>query len=273
VTETFVYDGMKFNYKTIGDGPSMVFCHGLGGDIDQPEELIGPVDTCQLIFMDSRGHGLTRPGGTADKLNFQTFADDLRALLDHLDISSAVIGGISMGAGVAAQFASRWPDRVEGLVLVRPAWLDAPMPPNLELIPYIAELLADKEPHDALGEFLSTRKSELKAIARVSSATLKSLCQQFTKTGSIERRLRLKHIPACSPIESWSEISDLQMPVLVVGNDRDPMHPYEFAEEWARNLSQSRLVKIPSKAENLNEHKRSFRKHFLEFITSLRQGD
>ena len=123
MTATFQHDGIQFPYERIGQGEPFVFGHGLGGNRQQPKDLAGAVPGHQLIVWDSRGHGETQPVRPPEKICFVTLADDLAALLDHLEIKRAVIGGISMGAGVAANFAVRWPERMLGLILVRPAWL------------------------------------------------------------------------------------------------------------------------------------------------------
>src|SRR5262249_57034897 len=96
----------------------------------------------RLLCLDARGHGQTQPLGDPSALTFDVFADDLVALLDCLGIGQAIIGGISMGAGVALNIAVRYPERVAGLVLSRPAWLDGPMPPeNVARYAAIARLL------------------------------------------------------------------------------------------------------------------------------------
>lgn len=69
----------------------------------------------RAITPDLRGYGENpaRPGVTP----FAAFADDLVALLDHLDIEQAVVGGVSMGGRIAMEFRLRHPGRVRALVL------------------------------------------------------------------------------------------------------------------------------------------------------------
>ena len=74
----------------------------------------------------------------------QCLADDLVALLDHLEIERAVVGGISLGSAVAVNMALRYPERVRGLVLSRPAWIDRPLPENVRLYSMIAELASER---------------------------------------------------------------------------------------------------------------------------------
>src|SRR5262245_29135793 len=125
---TFRHDGLEFHYRETGGGLPFVFQHGLGADLNQPFCLFQPPPGFRLIAFDCRAHGLTTPLGTENKINIATFADDLAALLDHLSIAAAVVGGISMGAALALDFALRFRGRVLGLVLSRPAWLDQPHP-------------------------------------------------------------------------------------------------------------------------------------------------
>jgi sugar phosphate isomerase/epimerase len=60
-------------------------------------------------------------------MRLDIFADDLIAFMDHLQVKSAVLGGISTGAAVALNAVVRYPERCVALVLVRPAWLNGSM--------------------------------------------------------------------------------------------------------------------------------------------------
>ena len=139
----FTHDGLNFNYRETGTGTPFFFQHGLGGDVDQPFGLFQPPAGFRLLAFDCRGHGETQPLGDPQRYALATFSDDLRALMDHLQIERAVVGGISMGAAVALNFALRFPERVLGLVLSRPAWLDAPNPWNVERFSLITRLVRE----------------------------------------------------------------------------------------------------------------------------------
>jgi pimeloyl-ACP methyl ester carboxylesterase len=123
-------------YEESGDGPPLIFSHGLGGSHDRARELVGTLPGVRTIIYDNRGHGRTGGAGAT----FDVMVGDREALMDHLGIDAAVVGGVSMGAGIAAAFALRAPKRVRALVLARPAWLDAPNPPNLEPARQLAQL-------------------------------------------------------------------------------------------------------------------------------------
>ena len=125
MNQFFSHDGIRFRYQASESGLPVVFGHGLGGDLEASQELLGDPEGYRFIVWDCRGHGGTEPLGPVEKLTFSSMVDDLAGLLDHLEVQEAVIGGISMGAGVAAQYALRHSGRVRALVLVRPAWLDS----------------------------------------------------------------------------------------------------------------------------------------------------
>ena len=69
----------------------------------------------QVITFDHRGFGQSLD--TPDGPGRSAYADDLRALLDHLDIQSAYLIGHSMGGWTSLAFAVNQPERVRGLVL------------------------------------------------------------------------------------------------------------------------------------------------------------
>ena len=70
-------EGIQFHYEICGDGPPVVFCHGLTGNLEQPKELIQPLEGFRLIVWDARGHGKTNPAGSLAGFTFDTFASDL----------------------------------------------------------------------------------------------------------------------------------------------------------------------------------------------------
>src|SRR2546425_1684556 len=120
----FNHDQINFHYLARPPGgaspTTLVFQHGLGGDTERVFELLGPLPGFSLVGLDCRGHGKTTPLGAVEKLSFDSFADDVVALLDRLGVRQAIVGGTSMGAGVALNCAIRYPQRVVGLVLLRP---------------------------------------------------------------------------------------------------------------------------------------------------------
>jgi len=110
-------NGIETYYERRGDGPPIVFVHGAVVDhgqwLPQAEALS---DAYTTVIYDVRGHGRTG-GSTVDRYTFDLFADDLDALIDALDLTNPVVCGLSLGGCIAQAYATRYPDRLSGLIL------------------------------------------------------------------------------------------------------------------------------------------------------------
>ena len=190
-------DGLSFHYRETGDGLPFVFQHGLGGDQNQPRGVYQPAAGVRLITFDFRGHGETRPLGDVAKLKIASLTDDLIALLDHLQIERAVVGGISLGSAVAVNTSLRYPERVRGLVLSRPAWIDRPLPENVRLYSLVAGLLKSAGAREGLEQF--RRTAEYQAMERESPDCAKSLVGQFEQPRAEECAARLARLIVDTP--------------------------------------------------------------------------
>lgn len=102
-------------YEVHGEGPPVVFAHGLGGNhASWFQQVPFFARFCRVVTFDHRGFGNSRVPGGADR---SRFVEDLRKLLDHLGIAKAGLVAQSMGGGTCAHFAVRYPERVSALVL------------------------------------------------------------------------------------------------------------------------------------------------------------
>lgn len=98
-----------------GDGPPVVLCHGTLMDRTMFDpQLAALEDDYRVVAYDTRA----RTDRYVGPYDLYDLADDCAALLDAKGIDSCVLGGMSMGGFMALRFAERYPDRVEGLVLI-----------------------------------------------------------------------------------------------------------------------------------------------------------
>jgi pimeloyl-ACP methyl ester carboxylesterase len=116
------HDGGTIYTISRGHGPAVVFCHGvtLSSRVWAKQFETFPAAGFRAIAFDSRGHGESRVGTTGHSLD--NLADDLRTVLEELDLHDVVLVGHSMGGMSVQAFAIRHPDvladRVCGLVLL-----------------------------------------------------------------------------------------------------------------------------------------------------------
>ncbi|MGY0216480.1 alpha/beta fold hydrolase [Endozoicomonadaceae bacterium StTr2] len=105
------------SYSIHGQGMPVVLIHGVGLNKSMwGGQLAGLADQFQLISYDMLGHGHSQQ--PADGAGLQDYADQLRELLDHLQIPRATVIGFSMGGLVARAFALAHPDYLSGLVIM-----------------------------------------------------------------------------------------------------------------------------------------------------------
>lgn len=266
----FEHDNLHFHYLDSGEGLPFFFQHGLGGDTLQTAEVFQPPQAgIRFISMDARGHGETRPLGDPDKISFNAFADDVIALMDYLGIVSAVVGGISMGAGVSLNLALRYPARVRGLVLSRPAWLDQPMPDNLRLFPQVAGYIRQYGAQVGLERF--RQSPEFITLQQDAPDVANSALTQFENPRAEDAVARLERIPQDAPNRNRAEWSTIKVPVLVLANRVDPVHPFEYGEVIAAVIPGATLHEISSKSVDKAQHFIQAQRHinrFLEQITN-----
>jgi pimeloyl-ACP methyl ester carboxylesterase len=262
----FQHAGMSFYYEERGSGPPFVFSHGLGGDHLRALELVEGLTGLRVIVYDNRGHGRTRPLPHRPRLNFAAMGDDVAALLDRLSLEHSVVGGVSMGAGVALAFASRHPGRARALILSRPAWLDRPNPPNLDFAPVIADLLERYPPAEARDRLQQT--AYYRDLYRQSPDSAKSLADALPSCDPEALVTAYRAITASVPVASLDDVKQIATPCLVIGTRDDPVHPFEYAQELAAALPDARLREIPSRYVDLPGHLRGFRDAVAEFLES-----
>lgn len=260
----FVHDGITFHFRERGDGTPFVFQHGLGGDTNQIFDLFAPPPSIRLITLDCRAHGGTQPLGDETLLGFDTFADDVVALLDHLGAEQAIVGGISMGAGVALNLALRHRQRVKALVLSRPAWLDRTLPPNLLVYPAIAFLIRTYGTQGGRRHFAES--AVLAQTQQESPDAAASLLSQFDQALAAERVARLERMPIDRPCADLAACRQLELPVLALANRYDPIHPFDYAQQLAQHFSDARLVEVTAKSVDKAHHQADVQAALAAFL-------
>ncbi|MFC6152639.1 alpha/beta fold hydrolase [Nocardioides yefusunii] len=114
---TMTLHGHELSYLDKGDGPVVLFVHGILGSQHNWARLIDLIDDTQRVVVpDLLGHGQSdKPMGD---YSLSSHAATLRDLLDRLGIETVTLVGHSLGGGIAMQFFYLFPERVERLVLV-----------------------------------------------------------------------------------------------------------------------------------------------------------
>ncbi|MEH6550035.1 MAG: alpha/beta hydrolase [Pseudomonadales bacterium] len=249
-----------------GTGQDLVFLHGLGADLRQAMAATHSLQGCRVLCIDMPGHG-DSVSSDQSLFSFNAFADAVVALLDELDIDSAVWGGISMGSGIALNAALRYPNRVDALLLVRPAWLDTPAFPQLGIISEIGEWITAKGVEEARDRLVETtvykRALQLSQLCADSIAGLLTRSQATAAAGVLQAMVRDQ------PFETMDDLVRLDIPVLVFGNKNDPLHPKELAIRLSSGLSRPRYIDLPARYLEPEKHAALMLESTQEFVNAL----
>src|SRR5450432_3983671 len=115
---------IELHYEDHGTGQPIVLIHGypLDGNSWERQERVLLANGYRVITYDRRGFG--RSSQPTVGYDYDTFADDLRALIAHLDLRDIVLVGFSMGSGEVTRYLARY-----GSGRVRKAALFGTIPP------------------------------------------------------------------------------------------------------------------------------------------------
>ncbi|HEY7010676.1 MAG TPA: alpha/beta fold hydrolase [Jatrophihabitantaceae bacterium] len=130
VARTVTLHGSELCYLDSGDGPALLFIHGLLGSRRSWRHLVTRLEVDHRVLApDLFGHGASaKPVGD---YSLGAHAATLRDLLDHAAVEKVTLIGHSLGGGIAMQFYYLFPERVERLVLVSSGGLGRELSPLL----------------------------------------------------------------------------------------------------------------------------------------------
>jgi len=114
-------NGVDLFYEEQGTGRPLVLVHGFGVTARFWETTVRALaGRYRTIVYDARGHGRSGVPDDLAAYDESVFVDDLRALLDHLQIERAAVCGSSMGGNIALRFGIAHPERIDGLIIGAP---------------------------------------------------------------------------------------------------------------------------------------------------------
>lgn len=236
-------DGGSISVISRGEGPPILLSHGVTLSVrtwvKQMESL--PEAGFQAIAFDHRGHGASTIGTGGHTLD--TLADDMRCVIEGLDLYDVVLVGHSMG-GVAAQlFCLRYPEvaakRVAGVVLLSTLSRTA-LSGNGRLL-HALEWVASAAP-DAGGVLKLTDVGLLVArigFGREPQPSHVELTRQMIL--ACDPATRKAAIQALLGLDLTKELRRITLPTLVIGGTNDVITPPAEARRMARGIPGARL--------------------------------
>jgi pimeloyl-ACP methyl ester carboxylesterase len=234
----FRHDGQRLAYTIHGAGQRItVLMPGLLLSQKMQVPLARALTTHghRVITFDPLGHGDSDRPRQMWRYSMNAFAKQLVALLDHLEIDEAVVGGTSLGANITLEVAAIAPQRVRGMIIEMPV-LDNAIPAcAAAFTPLLFALTFGRPVMDAVAQV--ARRIPRAGVPLLVELGLDVISQDPGPSGALLQGILFGHTAPDHPVRQT-----FQAPALVIGHPRDPVHPFSDADMLAHELPNGRLV-------------------------------
>lgn len=256
---------VSINYSDTGSGTPVLLVHAFPLNSKMWEPQIEALsDRFRFIAPDLRGFGASDAPDDRSRYTVDSFADDLKAVLDDAGVTEAVVCGLSLGGYVAFAFLRKYRSSVKALVLAdtRP---EADAPENITKRTGQQEMVAS-EGTGGLIEALSgallgepTREKKPDVVAHA-----KQLMDN-PAAGFIGALEAMKQRP-----DSTGDMAGIDVPTLIVVGENDGVTPPDLSRNMHEHIGGSTLVVIPEAGHLSNlEAPEAFNGALAEFLSSV----
>jgi pimeloyl-ACP methyl ester carboxylesterase len=230
------FEGHRIAYDEYGQGDRvLVLIHGLLMNSRMFERL-GPEMAARgnrVVCVNLLGHGTSDAPPELPYYSMSSFADQVVAVLDHLGVDQAVVGGTSLGANVSLEFAARTPERGRALFVEMPVLENALLTVAMIFTPIMAALRFG-------GPVLRVVAGAAQRVPR--SNFLVDIALDWVRRDPDRSLDVLEGLLLGRSAPLPKERRALEHPTLVVGHPTDPLHPFGDADMLVDEMPNARLV-------------------------------
>ena len=238
---TFVHAGQRLVYEVHGEGlRNVVLLPGLL----LPSRMHDPLahDLAhrgnRVITFDLLGHGESDKPRDMWRYSIPIFGREVVALLDHLELDEAIVGGTSLGANATLEAASLAPSRVRGMVIEMPVLDNALLGCAIAFTPLLISL--------TFGEPITrTVAAGLRRVPRVFGHYPDIFLDWVSRDPGPSSAI-LQGIFFGRTAPPREERKTFEAPALILGHPRDVIHPFSDAKMLSEELPNAQLIEANS---------------------------
>jgi len=261
-------EGARLYVERHGNGGPLLMIPGLGaGNWLWSKSLSQLSKHFALIMPELRGSGRSDKPDQIYKV--ARFADDLKSILDQLDIDKAHIIGASLGGFVAQYFAATWPERVNKLILVSTSLGgQCQLGPDGDILSRIIrprgktqrERLEDAYALNFTEDFRQRRPEELERIT------------EWRTQHPQPEHIYYRQLLAGNAYVGADLAEKIVAPTLICAGKDDPLVPSQNAEALQKKISQAQAQLFEGKHLFFLEQSRKFNQAVIEFLCDHADG-
>jgi pimeloyl-ACP methyl ester carboxylesterase len=240
----FAHQGHRLAYTSYGEGPrTTVLLHGLllSQKMHRPLAQALAARGNRVVTMDLLGHGRSDRPRDMSAYSMPFFGEQVIALLDHLGLDEAVLAGTSLGANTTLEAAAAHPDRVRGMVVEMPVLDNALLGCAIAFTPLMCALTFGEPVMKGVSWW--TRRIPTGRLWGP-DVLLDTVRQQPGPSAAVLQGLFFGRVAPHRDVRRT-----IAAPALVIGHDRDPVHPFSDSDALVGELPDARLVRAESLIE------------------------
>jgi pimeloyl-ACP methyl ester carboxylesterase len=264
-------DRVKLYYEEHGEGSPLVLAYGIGGSAEQWDTNRDALAAHhRLVLWEPRGHGRSESPADPAKYSFARWALDLKAVLDHLRIGRAHVGGLSLGAGIATRFVLRFPARVRSLLVTNSSSAAGlPLPVDHLLMRAQSIKVTLEQGMEAMAEFAMASNPNVTARLALDPGAKEEFYAYYRRLTPIGYANALRALLAMDHITD--RLSLIRVPTLLIGGDRDPsLGPMKVMHRKVRG---SKLVVLSQASHFANrDQPEAWNRAALAFLAAVDAG-
>ncbi len=230
---------MKLYYETHGTGDPLILISGFAAGawlwFNQINDL---AKYFQVITFDPRGVSRSKFIGKTS-VSISQMADDLAELLDELEIEKASVLGTSFGGFVAQEFALRFPERLNKLILVCTSFggKNHVLPNNFEVLTAFAAT-ENLNSAERIRKFMIPAFT--KDFAEKHFAVIEQTCL-LREQNEVPAKVYLQQLHSATIFDLESQVSQISAQTLILTGDHDQVVPMQNAVNLSNLIPQARL--------------------------------
>ena len=261
-------DDVRIYFEEHGAGEPILLAYGIGGNAGMWEPNIDALSAHhRLILWEPRGHARSDSPPDPRHVTFGHWTWDLHDLMDHLGIPRAIVGGLSLGAGISTRFTLAHPERVRALIIVDSSSASG-LPLGVDNIVMRAKSIEVtlSGGMDAMAEFAIASNPNVSGRIKLDPSARKEIFDFYRMLTPIGYANSLRALLQMDYITD--RLGEIRVPTLLVCGDEDPsLGPMR---EIQRRIPQSTFALLsPAGHFGYRDQPEAFNRAVGDFLKSL----